>query len=305
MINKIIIILLVLIFLPASALGEEPGSVPPKKPALLVMDGWNNVFEETLRGIKDIYRYDLITLDVGGLKGAAAREKVREIDPGLIWAMGGRANEKLKEIKDTPIILVQTPEYKVDPYIEKNVTGVRVYIPLAVQLATLKTAMPGVKTIAFLYTKDAMRLAKEAKDAAESHGMRAMPVFVESKGDVPALLEKIGRNAQVYWMIPDYSLCDFRMLNRILYFSIKSHIPVLTFAKMYVPKGAVFASSPLPIDIGRQAGKIALAIAGGARVENMAPVYPEEEYVSFNNSVAKMFLLTIDDAFLPRIDFYQ
>jgi len=75
--------------------------------------------------------------------------------------------------------------------------------------------------------------------------------------------------------------------------SVKEKFPVVGLSRFYSKDGAVISFDCDYLELGRQAGEIALKIIDGAKPSDLPPVMPRQVKVSLNLAVAEKLALEI------------
>ena len=177
-------------------------------------------------------------LIVSELKGADIAEKIHEIRPGMVLAVGLDALLKVKDIKDIPIVylMVLNPDTIVSR--QQNIAGVSMHIPPAKQLTTLLKILPDVKRIGLLYDPDRMgHFVQRAKHAAGKIGLTLIAEKVHRSEEVPSLVNAMIGNIDVFWMLPDITVVTPETVEFLFLFSLENNIPFLPFPTKFVRSG--------------------------------------------------------------------
>lgn len=85
-------------------------------------------------------------------------------------------------------------------------------------------------------------------------------------------------------MLPDSTLLNSESVEYLMLFSFQNKVPVFSFSKQLVDRGAVAALSINPYDLGVQAGNIARLLSQGRK--GPLRVYAEKPHLSVNRKVA-------------------
>ncbi|MFC1855099.1 ABC transporter substrate-binding protein [Thermodesulfobacteriota bacterium] len=184
--------------------------------------------------------------------------KYREYD--IVLTLGRRAFEAIKdEIKDTPVIFATM----FNPYDgdgqpgedDSNVTGIEMDIPPSVQFEALKSFVPFLQNVGVIYSdndKNLETLANATK-VADELGLNLVQYEVNDERDVAETLEKLIKETDALWMIPDYSIYSKEIIKHVVLTTIENEFPFMGLSKAYVKAGALIAVSRDFQDIGRQA----------------------------------------------------
>ncbi len=191
-------------------------------------------------------------------------EKVREISPPLLLAVGGRALTILKEINDIPIVYssVLKPHDALSG--EKNIIGVDVNIPPGEVLREFLAISPKTRRVGLLYNPaNSGDMVRDILAAAKKLGAQMVVHEVTRTKDVYNELQKMRGNIEAFWMLPDISVVNRTTGESIMLFSMENRIPIITFAERFMNSGAFITMSIDELDMGKQTGEMASHILAG------------------------------------------
>jgi putative ABC transport system substrate-binding protein len=252
-------------------------------------------YEEAINGLESVCKSRIDRLVISELQGTDIAEKVKEIKPALVFAVGLEALLRVKEIKDIPVVYLMV----LDPYSTvsrpQNIAGVSMQIPPAKQLTALVKVLPHVKRVGLLYNPDRMgHFVKRARAAAGKKGLKLIAHQVHGSGEVPFQANNMRGKIDVFWMLPDITVVMPEAVEFLLLFSLENKIPLLTFSDKYVESGAFMSVGIDPFDIGRQAGEMADAIRTGKDIKDLPQVDARKVIISINPEVAKKLGIHLD-----------
>ena len=240
--------------------------------------------------------YELINLGGDASKAGAAIQKIRLGGFNLIFALGSLATDAVtREITDTPIVagLILRPES-----LKKgaNVTGVTIEFPLDLQLAWIQKMVPQARTIGVVFSPDENRKKIEAAaKAAQKLGLKLEAQEVRTAQEVPDVLERLSKRAQVLWGVPDAVAMSMQAAKPVLLFSLQNSIPFAAPSSMWVKAGALYSLDCDYKDVGAQCGEMAMKVLKGALPGTIPPETPRIVSYSLNMNTARMMKLTILD----------
>jgi len=240
--------------------------------------------------------YELISLGGDASKAGAAIQKIRLGGFNLIFALGSLATDAVtREITDTPIVagLILRPES-----LKKgaNVTGVTIEFPLDLQLAWIQKMVPQARTIGVVFSPDENRKKIEAAaKAAQKLGLKLEAQEVRTAQEVPDVLERLSKRAQVLWGVPDAVAMSMQAAKPVLLFSLQNSIPFAAPSSMWVKAGALYSLDCDYKDVGAQCGEMAMKVLKGALPGTIPPETPRIVSYSLNMNTARMMKLTILD----------
>ena len=258
-------------------------------------------YEEAIEGFKDVCDARIKKLVLSELKETDVVEKINEIRPDMVLAIGMDALSMVKRIENIPVVylMVLNPQSVVSA--ERNITGVSMNIPQEQQLRAFLEALPNLKTVGLLYDQDRTGyLAENAREAARQIGINLIAKEVHRSSDVPLLIKDMKGKIDAFWMLPDLTVITPETVEYLLLFSLENTVPILTFAKKYVELGALLSVGIDAFDIGTQAGEIAEKILSGRDVKDVQRVDARKALISINLKVAGKLGVTIDEKVIRK-----
>jgi putative ABC transport system substrate-binding protein len=240
--------------------------------------------------------YELINLGGDASKAGAAIQKIRMGGFNLVFALGSLGTDAVaREINDTPIVagLVLRPES-----LKKgaNLTGVSIEFPLDLQLAWIQKMVPQTMTIGVVYSPDENKKKIEAAvKTAQKMGLKLETQEVRTPQEVPDVLERLSKRAQVLWGVPDTVAMSMQAARPVLLFTLQNSIPFAAPSSMWVKAGALYSLDCDYKDVGAQCGELALKVLKGASPGTIPPETPRTVSYSLNMNTARMMKLAIPD----------
>jgi putative ABC transport system substrate-binding protein len=177
-----------------------------------------------------------------------------------------------------------------------NATGVSVEFPVEVQLNWLRRLFPKARRIAVVYSpeENAERVG-EARAFAPRAGFRLDALAVKSPQDIPATLEEASRTAEVLWGLTDRVVFSPESAKGLLLFSFRNRMPLVGVSAAWVRAGALCSLDRDYVDIGRQAGEMAVKILAGGSAADIPPVPPRRVCYAINLKTAQQLGLEFAD----------
>ena len=258
-------------------------------------------YDEAIKGFKNVCDVKIKKLILSELEGTDVSEKINEIRPDMVLAIGMDALSRVKMIEHIPVVylMLLNPQSVVSG--EKNITGVSMNIAQERQLRAFLEALPDLKSIGLLYDPDRTGyLAENAREAAGEIGINLIAKEVHRSSDVPLLIKDMKGKIDAFWMLPDLTVITPETVEYLLLFSLESTVPILTFAEKYVELGALMSVGIDAFDIGTQAGEMAEKILSGRDVETIQRVDARKALISINLKVAGKLGTTIDEKVIRK-----
>jgi len=227
-------------------------------------------------------------------------EKAVKAHPDAFFVVGTEAFRKAEAIKNFPVIYTMVmPSETADP-LGSNVSGVSMDISPETYLSAMTKLFPGVRRIGVLSDPEQTGpFVREAEAVARARGITLVVKTIRDPQEAPALLAQLRGKIDVLWMLPDSTLINSESVEYLMLFSFQNNVPVFSFSKQYVDRGAVAALSITPYDLGVQAGNIARLLSQGGK--GPLRVYAENPHLSVNRKVAAKIGVRIGNG-LKRAD---
>jgi len=258
-------------------------------------------YEEAIKGFKNVCDARIKELVLSELKETDVVEKIAEIRPDMVLAIGMDALSMVRRIENIPVVylMVLNPQSVVSA--ERNITGVSMNIPQERQLRAFLDALPDLNSIGLLYDPDRTGyLAENVREAAREIGINLIAKEVHRSSDVPSLIKDMKGKIDAFWMLPDLTVITPETVEYLLLFSLENTVPILTFAKKYVESGALMSVGIDAFDIGTQAGEMAEKILSGRDVKDVQRVDARKAVISINLKVAGKLGVAIDEKVIRR-----
>ena len=244
-------------------------------------------FDDALRGFRSVCKADSKTVVVGDTEGTDLLRTVREERPRLILAIGADALQRVKKIRDIPIIylMVLNPEKITAGW--KNIVGVNMNIPPEKYLSLMERLnLPKLKVGVFYDPAKTGAFVKRIQQTARAREIEITAREVRHPQEVPELLVEMKGSCNLLWMLPDATVITPETVEFLLRFSQQNGTPVVTFAGKYVDTGALVSLDVDGFDLGKQGGEMANRILDGARVSDIPNTEARKAVIKINRKVA-------------------
>lgn len=144
----------------------------------------------------------------------------------------------------------------------KTVTGVRLEVSAAEQLALLRLVHPKLKRVAVIYEpRNWTEYITDASKAAQGLGISLVPRAISDGKQVRAVLSDLLSGVDGLWLLPDPQLITAEMFGFLLVSTIERKVPLFGFFDSFTKAGALASVSPDYTAIGQKAAKLAQSIA--------------------------------------------
>ncbi len=190
--------------------------------------------------------------------------KVETAHPNAVFALGTRAFRKALAIKNVPVIYTMVMPSETTALSADNVSGVSMDISPETYLTSMIRLFPAVKRIGVLSDPEHTGpYVEKAAAVARTRGITLIVKTIRNPQHVPAVLNELRDKVDILWMLPDSTLVNSETIDYLMLFSFQNNMPVFSFAKKYVERGAVAALTIDPYDMGIQAGELARILSQG------------------------------------------
>jgi putative ABC transport system substrate-binding protein len=271
---------------------------------LVVQNYRTKPYSEVIRGFKAASSARTTELVLSEMNGAEALREIRKRRPDLILAIGMDSLVTVKKISDTPIVycMVLNPETVLGN--EKNITGISMNIPPEKYLSTLAKALPRLKKIGLVYNplKTGAIVAKTLA-AADKMGIRLTALKAERARDLPRMLESLPDGLDAYWMLPDSTFTAPEAVEALIFYSMRSRVPIFTFSEKYLRMGAFLSLDLDAYELGKQAGGMSDKIKSGVDVAAVPRTDAEIAVPTVNPTIAAKLGIVLNSSSLKKFRF--
>lgn len=239
--------------------------------------------------------YTIRILNVTNTNAHAISSDLKENKPSAIISVGTKATKLIApHISTIPIIFtmvyqpVQTSLVASIDRPEKNITGVALDIPLALQFKTLRKIFPYIRRIGALYTPYIDKeMINQATTIANNHDFRLISEPVYSKAHIqPAMHSLFKQQIQLLWSTPDQTIYSQTSLPYILLSLNRFRVPFIGISESYLTLGAYISFRVSPSHIGKKTADMAHAIITNNQWPMQPPImFPDTIEFSVNQTV--------------------
>jgi putative ABC transport system substrate-binding protein len=197
------------------------------RPYLDAVDG----FREALPG-----EYRVIYLKKG--------QKIQTELPQDLWvAVGPQAMRELwryPKITNKIYMMVLHPGDVIDP--KASPCGLPLDLPSSFQIRILHQTLPEARQIGILfdprYNQD---WVDKAQEVTRSHGISLIQLKVQSKKEIPKVLEKSWDDLDILWLIPDRTVISETIIRYLSKESLLQGVVLLGYNRFFLDSGAAMA----------------------------------------------------------------
>lgn len=286
-------LLLVLVFL--------SGRVEAAQKVLILQSVRVAPYEEVVKGLRSVAYDSTKRLVLSDLEGIDVAQAVRNERPDVIVAIGTEAMNRVRRIKDTPIVHLMVFDPQGALTAGANITGIGMHVGPERQLASAQKIIPRLKRVGTLYNPARSGpLFRKTQAAARSLGIDLVANEVRSSRDVMNLIEHMNGDIEAFLMLPDATVVTSDTVEHLLLFSLNNRIPIITFSDKYVEMGALMALEIDPYDLGKQAGEIVRKILSGTSPANIPRSDPRSAAITINSKIARKLGLSLNEESFGR-----
>jgi len=258
-------------------------------------------YTEAYKGLKSSCKCDLKQWVLSEMKGYDVVKELRTERPDVIVAIGSGALERIRSIKDIPIVVLMVIDTHSTIAGHSNITGINMDIPPDRQLELIRLALPAVKDIGLLYNSVKRGgFVEKAKASAESRGIRLTAREVDHSREVHERLELMTGKIGAYWMLPDLGIVTPETVEILFLYSLENRLPVITFSNKYLEMGAFMSLEVDSYDIGVQAAEIIARILAGKEAGTIPAGSARKINITINQKIARKLGIEIGSGILNR-----
>ena len=264
-------------------------------------------FNQAADAIIEVLRNDplqpeILTFDLEGdeARAAGVLAEVRRLNPRLVVVVGSLATAvALKELPSTPIIFSMVLYPRQSGFLadaHRNVTGVSLDVPPAVQFGYLRRLFPAAHRIGVLYNpSETGSIVEEARSAAAAHGFTLVPESVADPAQAVAALGTLMEECDAIWSVADSHVFTPQTTSALLLAATRRRVPLFGLSTAQVRAGAVAALYCDYADVGKQTGESVLRALRGEAPDTIEVSPPRKAALALNLRTAEHLGLHIAD----------
>jgi hypothetical protein len=216
-------------------------------------------------------------------------------EPQWVVAVGTAAQRGMQELfaSDTtppPLLAILVPRLAFERIADQrrlragSLSAVFLDQPPARQLELIRLALPAVRNVGILVSKESQDQGNVMEKAAQERGMQVAVSQVGQKGLFPAL-QALLPDIDVLLALPDPAVFNSQTAAGILTATYRRRMPLVGFSPAYVKAGALLAVYSTPAQVGTRGGELLRQALSGKPLS--PPQWPREFAVSINRDVAR------------------
>lgn len=182
-----------------------------------------------------------------------------------------------------------------------NVTGISDHKPIEPQLELIKTLVPNLNTLGFVYSAGEVNstiVLEELQKAANEAKIKVMPVAVQRSADIGTAARSLNGKVQAIYITEDNGVVSaYEALHKA---ALEAKIPVIAADRDTVKRGALAAYAVNQYDIGVATGQIAARVLRGEKVGSIPTQAVKQMALSINQQTAKELGISVPEALLKQ-----
>lgn len=269
-----------LLILPALALGYDVLVVQDQRSPTYdtILKGFhaNSSFKERLVVLQDSAENDLVRI-------------VREDRPTLVLAVGGRAMQEARRLRQTPVVSVFSYSLQ-SSGLPASLVRIRM-LPSIHRYAAIFQAL-GVKRVGTMLSATSAEYAAEAAEALRQLGIKLIVKATERPEEVTRQLEVMKGQIDAIWLLPDPAIINNSSVELVANFSIQQQLPLVSFSEAHLRRGAIAAFAVEPMTLGSQAADVAKRVIAGEEPNGPENGFPRKALLRFNERIMERYRIS-------------
>ncbi|QTM01973.1 ABC transporter substrate-binding protein [Mannheimia sp. ZY171111] len=169
-----------------------------------------------------------------------------------------------------------------------NVTGISDHKPIAPQVKLIKTLVPELKSVGYVYSAGEVNstiVLEELKEEAKKQEFNVIAVAVQRSADIGTAARSLNGKVQAIYISEDNGVVSaYEALHKA---ALEAKIPVIASDRDTVKRGALAAYAVNQYDIGVATGKSAARILRGEKPGSIPTQEVNQLELSINTNTAK------------------
>lgn len=262
---------------------------------LIVQSQHRPVYDQAVRLIQNSCGSNSETLVMSDYAELDLARIVREEQPRLVIALGEAAFKEARKLRRTPVIYALTLNVD-EKSLGANINGVSMHVA-ADNYVKLFNGLQ-LRRIGIIYDpRHSGAYLERARRTAAAAGIELSTIKVHSPREVPAALNRmISNSIDALWMMPDSTAVAAENVDAYFHFAQQQNLPVFSFARGYLAKGAVAVLEGATTTIIEQSCSLARKLLSGVPAAELATVDVNEAALFTNEIVAGKLQLNLSGA---------
>lgn len=175
-----------------------------------------------------------------------------------------------------------------------NVTGVSDHLPLEPQMELVKTIIPDVKSIGFVYSPGEVNstiVLKQLQEILTPQNIQVVPAPAQRTTDISTAVKSLQGRVDVIYTSTDNNVVS--AYESMYQAAVQTKIPLIASDTSSAERGAVAALGGDYYGMGRQTGKIVVRILNGEKAGDIPSEKPQKTELYVNLKAAKQQGVTL------------
>lgn len=175
-----------------------------------------------------------------------------------------------------------------------NVTGVSDHLPLEPQVELIKTIIPDVKSIGFVYSPGEVNstiVLKQLQDILAQDNIKVVPAPAQRTTDIPTAVKSLQGRVDVIYTSTDNNVVS--AYESMYQAAVQTKIPLIASDTSSAERGAAAALGGDYYGMGRQTGKIVVRILNGEKAGDIPSEKPQKTELYVNLKAAEQQGVTL------------
>lgn len=207
---------------------------------LIVQSHSNQQFDQTVRQIQTSCGKKSQTYVMGDYAEFDLGRIVREEQPRVVIAVGDRPLKEAQKLRSSSVLYAMSlsPD---ESRLRDNITGVTMHASAELYLKLFRKL--GLRRVGIVYSKaKSGAYIQRAQKIASAYGIELVATEVKAPTSVESALEGLKKSRiDAIWMIPDTTAVTTETLNAYFVHAQQANIPLISFSRAYLAKGAIAA----------------------------------------------------------------
>jgi putative ABC transport system substrate-binding protein len=197
-----------------------------------------------------------------GLEDVDEIENALKAHPAAVVAVGTKAFREAQGIRNVPLIYSMVIPADTAGPLPDNISGVSMDIEPGEYISAITALFPDVKRIGLLYDPDTTgEFVRDAEAQAREAGVALIAKSVRDPRRIPALMDDLRKKIDVFWMLPDETIVQPETVDYLMLVSFQNNLPVFSFSRKLLDRGAAAALVVTPFGMGVKAGRLVRSLA--------------------------------------------
>jgi len=272
---------MLLLFIPALLL-----ALPAYAAELLIVQSQHRpAYDQAVRLIQNDCAVGAETLVLSDYAEFDLGRIVREEQPRLVIAVGDQALKEARKLRRVPVVFTMALDTN-EKNLGENITGVTLNVSPDNYFKLFKKLQ--LQRIGVIYDprRSGAYLAR-TRQAAAGSGVELIAIEVRSPRDVSSALARLKEHGvSGIWMLPDSTAVSQENVDAYFLFAQKQNLPVISFSRGYLAKGALAVLEVSRQAIGEQSCSLIKKLRKGAPAAELPVVDVNETALFTNDNVA-------------------